>query len=40
MSSLVTVGGPCVYDSHEGRVRFKADSAIVARVCNRGVTMM
>ena len=24
---------PCT-DSHDGRVRFEADSAIVARVCN------
>ena len=31
---LLSVGGPSVWDSHEGRV---ADSAIVARVCNMGV---
>ena len=37
---LLSVGRPCVRDSHEGRVRFEADSAIVARVCNMGVAMM
>ena len=34
---LLSVGGPSVWDSHEGRVRLEADSAIVARVCNMGV---
>ena len=28
----VHVGGPCACDSHEGRVRSEADSAVVASV--------
>ena len=34
---LLSVGAPCVWDSHEGRVRFEADSAIAVRVSNMGV---
>ena len=33
-------GGPCVWDSHEGRVTFKVDSAIVVRLYNMDVVMM
>ena len=36
---LVSVGGLCVCDSHEGRVRFEADSASLENECNVGVAM-
>ena len=37
---LVGVGGSCVLDNYEGRVTFKADSAIVERVRVICIAMM
>ena len=36
---LVSVGDLCVCDSHEGRVRFEADSASLENECNVGVAI-
>ena len=36
---LVSVGGLCVCNSHDGRVRFEADSASLGDECNVGVAM-
>ena len=37
-SELVSVGGPCVWDNHEGRVRFASHR--YKNECNKGVAMM